>query len=144
MNKIVIELSEEDRARLDRIADALEKAEVATLNINMAKGVHNSTRKPIPTTPEEATKEEPQEKTNPVEENGPKATTENTDATTPNITLEHIQQKVVELCAGNGGAKKAKVRATINAYGAKVSDLKEQPDKWAEVWEKLIDLESEG
>lgn len=62
----------------------------------------------------------------------------------PSVTLEQIQQKVVQLAAGNGGAKKAKVREIINAYGAKVSDLKDQPDKWAEVWDKLTALESEG
>lgn len=59
----------------------------------------------------------------------------------PAVTLEQIQQKVMQLAVADGGAKKAKAREIISAYGAKVSDLKDQPEKWAEVWGKLTALE---
>ena len=60
----------------------------------------------------------------------------------PSVDLAQIQQKVVQLCAS--GEKKAAVRAVINEYGAKVSDLKDQPEKWDEVWAKLAKIEQEG
>jgi hypothetical protein len=47
----------------------------------------------------------------------------------------------VQLAAYNGGAKKAKVREIINAHGAKVSDLKEKPEVWTNVWKQLTALE---
>jgi hypothetical protein len=56
----------------------------------------------------------------------------------PSVTLEQIQQKVVKLAAAG---KKAEVREIVTTYGAKVSDLKDQPDKWDEVWGKLTALE---
>lgn len=58
----------------------------------------------------------------------------------PAVTLEQIQQKVVQLAA-SGAEKKAKVREVISTYGTKVSDLKDKPEKWDEVWEKLTALE---
>lgn len=136
MNKIVFELCAEDRARLDRLTEALEKT--APINIDFTP----------PAVTQEAPKEEPKENNNLTEEPTPEATTEDTEPTQEdkpelNITLEHIQQKVMQLAVDNGGAKKAQVRAVISAYGSKVSDLKDQPDKWAEVWEKLTALERE-
>jgi hypothetical protein len=56
----------------------------------------------------------------------------------PSVTLEQIQQKVVKLAAAG---KKAEVREIVTTYGAKVSDLKDQPEKWDEVWGKLTALE---
>lgn len=139
MNKIVFELCAEDRARLDRLTEALEKTAPIEIEFNPVA---------LDTTPQEAPKEEPKENNSPKEEPTPEATTEDTEPTQDdepelNITLEHIQQKVMQLAVDNGGAKKAQVRAVISAYGSKVSDLKDQPDKWAEVWEKLTALESE-
>ena len=62
----------------------------------------------------------------------------------PPLTLEQIQQKVISIAA-TSKEKKAKAREIINSYGAKkVTDLQEQPDKWAEVWAELVALESEG
>jgi hypothetical protein len=62
----------------------------------------------------------------------------------PSVDLAQIQQKVVQLCALDGGVHKAAVRETINQYGAKVSDLKDQPEKWDEVWTKLCEIATEG
>lgn len=144
MNKIVFELCAEDRARLDRLADNLEKAAPQTVNFNF----ENLKQATPPAVPQEAPKEEPKENNNPAEEPTLEATTEDTAPTQEdkpelNITLDHIRQKVMDIAASNGGAKKAQVRAVISAYGSKVTDLKDQPDKWAEVWEKLTALERE-
>ena len=163
MNNIIIELCAEDRARLDRLAEALErKACDKCVSSTLGAFAQKQTDAPDPIqeklaetlasvsdpteTPKNAAGEaEPsalpstsKEEEKPVAKEGDLA-----EPVKPTITLEQIQQKVVQLAAGQGGAKKAKVREIINAYGAKVSYLKDQPDKWTEVWEKLAALESE-
>lgn len=159
-NTITIELCAEDRARLDKLTAALEKAASGApvfLGVDLAKeteGAQQLTNDPEALKPAEPT-EAPKNAAGEAEASAPPVTpakeetpTAKEDAPTepvkPTVTLEQIQQKVVQLAAGNGGAKKAQVRAIINAYGAKVSDLKDQPDKWDEVWDKLNALESEG
>jgi hypothetical protein len=165
MNNIIIELCAEDRARLDRLAEALERkscdACVAAALEWKGAIVKNDTPDEIqqklaetlakaeaPTetpknAPEEA-KAEPAPIDHPAEEELPWKADTPAEPTKPTVTLEQIQKKVMQLAAAQGGAKKAKVREIINAYGAKVSDLKDQPDKWDEVWGKLEALESEG
>ena len=138
MNNITFELCAEDRARLDRLAAALEKYPHKCENCAksvaegvaafVAKEVNNQSEEPD-IKAQEPTKEEPPA-TNPADE------------PEPSVTLEQIQQKVIQLAAGNNGAKKAKVREIINAYAQKVSDL--PVDKWEEVWAKLTALESEA
>lgn len=157
-NTITIELCAEDRARLDRLSNLLEQriAQAATImamtdepdpnqltiddvqqklaetlaNAEAPKTAAEETEAETPTTTQ-AEEEKPT-----VEEIAPKA-----EAVEPTVTLEQIQQKVVQLAAGSNGAKKAAVREIINAYAKKVSDLPE--DKWPEVWGKLTTLESE-
>lgn len=152
-NRITIELCAEDRTRIDRLTDAIERAAVKPEQLagQLALGLEilqpNKVAEPPKNTAEEAEKpapantqpkkEEPTPAENPQQAEAVKAKEE------PTVTLEQIQQKVVQLAAGQNGAKKAKVRAVINAYGAKVSDLKDQPDKWTEVWDKLVELEKE-
>lgn len=147
MNTIIIELSAEDRARLDKLTAALELVGKG--------GTCNCKAEDKPTTPEPKAKKSKPEKAAETPTEAADEPTPTTDTPTeekptetataaPTVTLEQIQQKVVQLAAGNGGAKKAQVREIISAYGAKVSDLKEQPDKWDEVWAKLTALESEG
>lgn len=157
-NTITIELCAEDRARLDRLAAALEgkacdkcvasaltwseqqrgqeapaqeatEAESPAENTTEATGATEAAAPPVT---------QPEEETATAAEDAP------VEATEPTVTLGQIQQKVVQLAAGFNGSKKAAVRAIINNYGAKVSDLKDHPDKWAEVWGKLTALESEG
>lgn len=147
MNTITIELSAEDRARLDKLTAALEQAGMGcTCKCKTEDKPAAPEPKAKKSKPEKAAEtptevaDEPTPITDIPAEEKPAETT--TAATT--VTLEQIQQKVVQLAAGNGGAKKAQVREIISAYGAKVSDLKEQPDKWDEVWAKLTALESEG
>lgn len=145
MATIEIQLCKEDRARLDRIIeglDALEHETVQTLTAKAEGAIPES-----PTAPQDEPEAQTQELVNPTEET---STSEATEGDTPpweekpTVTLEQIQQKVLQLATVNGGAKKASVRTIISAYGSKVSDLKEQPDKWTEVWEKLTALESEA
>lgn len=146
-NKITIELCTEDRARLDRLAAALEALQPPTVTLDTDRAIREALTEVLETaeapknaageaeavTP--ATTQTPEE--NPaIEESAPKA-----EPVEPTITLEQIQQKVVQLAAGSGGSKKARVREIINAYAKKVSDLPE--DKWTEVWDKLIALEKE-
>lgn len=158
MNNISIthELCAEDRARLDRLTAALEALQSSTLTTSsvvpevdldqvqmklaeaMAKASDHA--EPPKNTTEEAETSTPS--TTQAEEEKP-VVEEITPAeeAKPTVTLDQIQQKVVQLAACNGGAKKAKVRAIINAHGARVSDLKEKPEAWAEVWEQLTALE---
>ena len=159
MNRITIELSEADRARLDRLieigAELIDRLP-ARVNITepdplkaklagiVASAQERKTEEPAEKgteRPQEATEEAtPTEDTTPQEETPTAAEIE----PAPTVTLEQIQQKVVQLCATDGGKKKAQVREIINFYGTKVSDLKECPDKWGEVWTKLTALEKEA
>ena len=146
MNQIIIELCAEDRARLDRLTEALEK------NVHNCAGCVQSAIKMTQAiaAPAEEPKNEPQESietetpaTPPAEEEKPAEVKETAPAeeVKPTVTLAQIQQKVVQLCAGFNGTKKAAVREIVNAYAKKVSDLPE--DKWVEIWDKLTALESE-
>lgn len=148
MNEITIKLCDEDRARLDKLTAALEKraeqtdkwAPVPEIKQDKPakKRATASTEKPT------AAPEAPAPITDTPEEEKPtEEPTAPAEKAAPSVTFEQIQQKVVQLAAGFGGAKKAQARDIISAYGAKVSDLKEQPDKWDEVWDKLTALERE-
>lgn len=131
----------EDKVQ-QKLADTLANTnDPAAAPKNATEGAETSTAPVTPTTEETATAKEDATPWDPIESFAQH--TEHEKAK-PTVTLEQIQQKVVQLAAGNGGAKKAKVREIINAYGSKVSDLKDQPEKWTEVWDKLTALESEG
>ena len=145
-NTITIELCAEDRARLDKIIEGLvantpkcDKC-AKTVAETVAAVTQTHTEEP-----QEAPKEEPKTETPPAEE-APQVSTQEPESDAPAevvepaVTLEQIQQKVVQLAAA-GADKKAKVRDVISAYGTKVSDLKGQPEKWNEVWDKLTALE---
>lgn len=154
-NTITIELCAEDRARLERLTAALEALQPPTMHVDlpMPDPIQQKLAETLAKaeTPAEATKttageteaEAPANTQAPEEKPTEEEITPKAEVVEPPVTLEQIQQKVLKLAAANGGAQKAKVRAIINAYGAKVSDLKDQPDKWIEVWGKLTALESE-
>ena len=135
MNLITIELCTEDRERLDRLATALE-VRTASLNGHVAEGiVRRMKEEAIPEVAKTLTQEtETPAPNTPTKEENPKEAN--------SVTLEQIQQKVVQLAAGFGGAKKAAVREVVNAYAKKVSDLPE--NTWEDVWNKLIALEKEA
>lgn len=158
-NHITIELCEADRARIDNfaikfgelidrlppriaveVADPIQKQ----LSAIVANAKEQKTEDPAEKSteaPQEATEAAPPTEDTPPWEEKPTAA-KNEPA--PTVTLEQIQQKVVQLCAADAGKKKAQVREIINLYGTKVSDLKERPDKWAEVWGLLTALEKEA
>jgi len=149
MNEIIIRLSDEDRARLDKLTAALEKRAEQTeqwASVPEAKPQNKPAKKKATASTEEPT--ETQETPAPItdtpkEETPAETSTAPAEKVEPSVTFEQIQQKVVQLAAGFGGAKKARAREIINAYAAKVSELKEMPDKWDEVWGKLTALERE-
>lgn len=119
-NIITIELSTEDRARLDRLIAALE---------------NRTTKEETPADPvTEALAEVLDNVTEPTVEES--TTTEETT-----ITADLIQQKVMELCKANGGKHKGTVKDIVTSYAPTVSKIPE--DKWSEVWDKLIALEAE-
>lgn len=142
--KIITELCTEDRARLDKIIEGLSRhcdscAKTMVDTINALK---------VPVPGEILTRSASESKpstTPPEDKNAPRAEIfPKPVVMRPAITLEQIQQKVVQLAAAGNGTKKAKVRAIISAYGKKVSDLKDKPEVWAPVWDELTDLEREG
>ena len=161
MNNITItyEMCEADRARIDRLIAALEHRPNCEGGVTSAKEMVDAARttpseadpmsealakmrdrKPTPTETAQETAEATETAEAPVT---PPIEEKATEEAQPSVSLEQIQQKVTQLAAANKGAKKAKVRDIIYAYGSKVSDLKDQPGKWAEIWGKLIALESE-
>lgn len=140
MNKITIELCAEDRARIDRLTAAME---TRTQQVEEYLAGNYEPRKPEETTPTEP-KNEP-EKAEPGETNEHPAEQEPMpwgepepvqEAEAPTVTAQELQKKVVDLCAKG---MKDKVRAIVNAYAAKVSDIPE--DKRGEVYEQLTALE---
>lgn len=154
-NKITIEFSEKDRdllgglglllsALIDTLAQGKAPTPTSTAEDEDLKQKLRQIVKHDAETPQEATEAaSPTEDTPPEEEKPTEAKETPAAETQPTVTLEQIQQKVIQICAADGGKKKAAAREIINAYGTKVSDLKDQPDKWTEVWDKLIALEKE-
>lgn len=126
MNHITIELCTEDRARLDRILDALERVaprQLYALDLGTAtEGAENEPEAPKAETPKE-TQPEPEKPTQP-------------EKTAPTVTVEDVRSKVIQL---NGTGKKAEVFAIVKAYASKVTDI--PADKLAEVLDKLNALE---
>lgn len=154
---MTLQLSDNDRARLDKLTAALEA--LAGIVPNCAGCVETAvrmTQATAPAAPAETSQESasaPEEK--PAENNTPEQdkpaeepqqpqeaaeqpAPAEPEPAKPSVTLEQIQQKVVKLAAAG---KKAEVREIVTTYGAKVSDLKDQPEKWGEVWGKLTALE---
>ena len=150
MNTITIELCAEDRARLDRLAEALEKRACDSCVTSALEIMKSQQQDPVQKAlaetlakaekPAAATEAETLP-TTPEKQEEPKAESDASDV--PPVTLEQIQQKVITIAATSND-KKAKAREIISAYGTKISDLKDKPDKWAEVWEKLVALEREA
>lgn len=154
MNVITIELCTEDRARIDRLITALEKRatqeEPLTTSIDpMQKALAETLAKAAPS---ETAGNEPQATEAPTNAETPikeetRETAKETEAPVaedkPTVTLAQIQQKVVQLSAADNGKKKAKVREIVVAYSPTVSGLKDMPEKWSEIWDKLTALEKE-
>ena len=134
MNTITIELCQEDRARLDRIIDALEQNRTIIANsVSVAPVVESD--EPKAETEEhmegQVTVEEIVETTEQIpEEEAP------VEEPIKVVPLSDIQKKVVELSAAG---KKAEVRDIITKYANRVSAI--PAEHTAEVWTQLIGLE---
>lgn len=149
MNNITIELCAEDRTRLDKLINALDKSTQHNCE-NCAKTVASMFANAPSKTIEEIPTEEPTQVEEPVKEEPtaaetPTAPTEEEIAKEPEpvkeevpaVTRAMVQQKVVSLAAIP--AKKSAVRDIVNSYAAKVSDIPE--DKLAEAFKRLTALE---
>lgn len=129
-NSITIELCAEDRARLDAILEALQKAAPRCDNcVRLMKDLCTSEG-----TPENDTQEpeaaEP-EQTQPENE-----TPTEPKAEAPEVTVEDLRSKYMALATT---PKKEQARMLIKLYADKISDVPE--DKRAELLEKLTALE---
>lgn len=114
-NRITIELSAEDRARLDRLAEALERCAI----LPTVEEVE------VTTTPE------PVEETTIIEEV--------VEESTKTVDRADLRAKVIELSAKG---LKEETRDVVRAYAQTVSGVPE--DKVAECYEKLARLEAKG
>lgn len=143
-NVIEIKLSDEDRKLLNEITTGLTAFShlLAKLTEIPAQGIEIE---PQELTVDEKATEQANNTPAPVTApEAPAADKDEPKKAEPSVDLAQIQQKVVQLCALDGGVHKAAVREIINQYGAKVSDLKDQPEKWDEVWKKLCEIATEG
>lgn len=140
MNNITIELSAEDRALLNRIADNLDKLvkgeTPVTLDCTTPK---IEEPKKAPQKPEKVTE---QASAQPVEEEkaepAPAPQTEQ-EEDVPQVTLDDVRQLVVHLAA-NG--KKAEARAIVTKYAKSVGEI--PADKVGEVFKELRAVVLEG
>ena len=134
MNHITIELCTEDRARLDKIIEALEKAKPRCENcVKLVKDICDV--KNNGETANESEDVETPEQTQPENETPPQAKNED-DTEAPEVTVDDIRSKVLALTAAG---KKEELKAIVKEYAPKVSEIPE--DKLAEVLDKLNALE---
>lgn len=137
MNNITIELSAEDRALLNRIAENLDKIVKAPGTIPMTLEVLDTATpktepKIAPQKPEkvtEPTSAQPVEEKTTEPESVPQ--TEQEEGA-PEVTLDDVRQVVVHLAA-NG--KKAEARAIVTKYAKSVGEI--PADKIGEVFKEL-------
>ena len=134
MNNITISLSNEDRARLDRLTDFLEKR-IAQVNKVYATCLERTPAEVTETAPQEAQTEEPKELAQPEPEEPAEAKIEEPKPT-PKVTVEDIRSKVLALTAAG---KKEELKEIIKSYASKVSEIPEE--LLAEVLQKLDALE---
>lgn len=146
MNLITIELCAEDRARLDKVIDLLAglrqpdcSACVASVASYLEKAAAaldaHPVAEPFPAASEVKWETDPDGLREMLE----KAI--NPEPAKPAVTLEQIQKKATQIAAGSAD-KKAKLRAIVNKYAAKVTDLPQAC--WPAVWDELCALESEA
>lgn len=144
MNTITFELCAEDRARLDRVIEALENRPNCEGCVSAALEYAQEERDAAkPEKKEEAPTTNPPKEEKPVEtptehplDAPPIEVNEPTAPEAPTVTREDVRGKVVKLCAAG---KKEDVKKVVTAYAEAVKDIPE--DKLAEVFEKLTALE---
>lgn len=116
---VTVNLSEEDRARLDKIIEALMPQDLEPVKYAGALQVEPQTATTKPEQPEPAAETQPEQ-----------------PEPAPQHTRAELQHLVVTLTSAG---KKAEVRAIVLAVAPKVSDIPE--DKIDEVFEQLKALE---
>ncbi len=144
--KIITELCPEDRARLDRVAVALEalvRLNTATVKTSEPDDIQKAlaeqvakSQKALAEAPAGATKAETPATVHPSEESLPWGDPAPVEKAKPVVTTADVQQKVIKLV--NAG-KKPEVLAIVKSYAANVSSIPE--DKLAECLERLNALE---
>lgn len=125
---VTLELSVEDRERIDRLLAALERRAPATVTMETLKGLAQPEKNPAAET---ETRPEP-EKVQPE----PTTPEHAPEKSAPAVTAEEIQAKVVELISRG---KKPEVKAIVVKYAPRVGAIPE--DKRAEVLAELLKLE---
>ena len=143
MNNITIELSQEDRARLDIIAGKLGAIhDLLKSNTHDCERCANSVATVVAGIVEQspAPVEETQTSEDTAPWEGPADAEEPVKAEPapeqPAVSQADVQKKVVELSAAG---KKDAVKEIVQAYAPRVSAIPE--DKLIEVWQKLTALE---
>ena len=126
---VTVELSAEDRARIDKLLEKLDRLTTHDCSKCVDNAVQyvaamQSQADATPTADQEPTADTPAPE-KPVE-----AVQEHT------VAMEDVQKKVVELSAAG---KKADVRAIVKDYAERVSGI--PADKLPEVWSRLAALE---
>lgn len=159
-NTITIELCQEDRARLDRLAEALERktcdkcvAGVADIMNKACEAIEKNAQKPEAdpvqqklaetiSKAQESPKNAPGEAkaetltTTPPEEEKPTAAEPDQPATKKTVGKAELKNKYITLA--NSG-KRDEARNIIFGYATKITDIPE--DKIAECYKKLVALE---
>lgn len=138
MNHITIELCAEDRARLDRLAEALEATQFKR-TITMRDGAVDVIQEPA--TPQVAethsTAEESPAVAPVIEEPTPGPVEEPKPVEVKPVSLAEFQKAVAMTCA-KGAAQKAAARELITKYAASVTAVPE--DKRAEIMDAMAML----
>ena len=132
MNTIIIELCQEDRARLDKIIEALERTQMVPTEVPV---VVQDELQPEPIPVAEAPTDVQEAAAETVEAVNEEISSEPAEEPAKIIDLSDIQKKVVELSAAG---KKAEVREIITKYANRVSAI--PAEKTAEVWAQLTAL----
>ena len=138
MNVITIELCAEDRARLDKVIELLGGLRQPDCS-ECVKGVASYMESAATALDAPVANEEPAKENADLEAMLKKAISP--EPVKPTVTLEQIQKKATQIAAGSAD-KKAKLRAIVNQYAKKVTDLPES--SWPTVWDELCKLESEA
>ena len=130
MNHITIELCTEDRARIDRLTEALEAMAQnqprQLFAIDLGSAPENNAQEPEAAEPEQ---------TQPEEETPTQPEVENVSRVAE-VTVEDLRSKYMSLATT---PKKEEARQLIKLYADKISDV--PVDKRAELLEKLTALE---
>lgn len=142
MNKIIIELTEGDQARLDRLAAALDKLADAYNAVTTTSAVIDTPAPQTPAEPPSVTAAAPEAPApvNITPEPVKPAESRTEPPTAKQYSKADVQKLVVKLCTDP--EKKKAVRRIITEYAERVSDI--PADKYPEVVAKLDLLAMEG